>query len=1015
MNLADYSLKNRVVVYFVLLLVLIGGIFSYFNMGKLEDSTFTIKTALVITQYKGASPHEVEQEVSEVIERAAQGMDCIKEIVSSSYAGLSIVQINLDDQLKADGMPQVWDILRKKIKDAHENLPSGLEPIIVDDFGDVYGMFYAITGDGFSYEEMNDYAQYLKRELLTAEDVGKITLFGNRLECIDVIMSNAKISELGINPGVIIGALNAQANIAASGTIELNHSNVRVAGNTAFNSIDDIKHTLIQVGNEQIYLKDIAKVKKSYLEPALTLMRHNKKNSIGLAISTAKGGDVLVMAEDLTRKLDKISPTLPMGIEMIPIYNQAHEVVKANDMFIINLIESVCIVIVILLISMGFRSGLLIGSGLIFSILGTLAVMYGLDISLHRTSLAAIIIAMGMLVDNAIVVTDGTLVALQKGMNRRKAITGVAKATAIPLLGATVIAILAFMPVYVAPNAAGEICRDLFLVLAISLSLSWVFAMTQTPLTSHRFLKVGKEIKNPFDGKIYVIFKSWLETILKYRIISISCVFVLLIGAVFAFSKTKKAFFLPIEKPYFLVDYWLPEGSSLNQVSDDLSEIEDYLFENYVEIQNITSSLGQTPPRYILCAHAENNNSSYGQLMIETHSCDEVDDLRVRIKHYLKENYPDARARVKGYIGGPPIKYKVEARFIGPDPEVLRGLAEQAKNVLRNESACGDFTDNWRNKVMTWNPQYSPIKACRAGITRADMWNAILRSTSTGLGIGLYRENVEMKPIFLKVDIQSQNNIERIKNTSVWSGKSTTSVPLKEVIEDVDISWENSVIQRYNRQRAITVQCDPLDPEMTGSTLFAKVNKKIEAIPLPDGYSMMWDGEYKPSLESNEAVGTYFPLAILLIIFIIVMLFNSVRQSLIIILIIPLSVIGVALGLFVTGKAFGFMAIVGFLGLIGMVLKNAIVLIDQIDINLNKEGMLAHNAIVNAAVSRMRPVMLAALTTILGMAPLVTDPMYGSMAVTIMFGLLFATVLTLLVVPLLYVLFYKVKSIDPEN
>ena len=1010
MNLAEYSLKNRVVVYFALMLVFVGGLYSYFNMGKLEDSVFTIKTALVITQYSGASPHEVEMEVSEIIERAAQDMDCIKEIFSSSYAGLSIVQINLEDKLRADEMPQVWDILRKKIKDTHENLPSGAEPIVVDDFGDVYGMFYAITGDGFSYEEINDYAQYLKRELLTAEDVGKISLFGKRLECIDIIMSDAKISELGINPGVIIGELNSQANIASAGTIQLNQRNIRVAGNTAFKSIDEIRNTLIQVGNEQMYLKDISHVKKSYLEPAVTLMRHNQAPSIGLAISTAKGGDVLVMDEDLNKRLENIISELPVGIEIVSIYNQAQEVEKANNKFIINLIESVCIVIVILLLSMGLRSGLLIGSGLIFSILGTLTVMYGLDISLHRTSLAAIIIAMGMLVDNAIVVTDGTLVALQKGLNKRKAIIKVAKTTAIPLLGATVIAILAFMPVFNAPNAAGEICRDLFLVLAISLSLSWIFAMTQTPLTCDGFLKVDKDIKNPFDGKVYVILKSCLETILKYRKISIACVLGLLLVAVFAFSKTKKAFFLPIDKPYFLVDYWLPEGSSLDQVSNDLTDIENYLFENYSEIENITTSLGQTPPRYLLSVQTQFNNSSFGQLMIKTHSIDEAEEIRISIDNYLKTNYPDARARIKGFIGGPPIKYKVEARFIGPDPEVLRALAEEAKEIMRNESACGDITDNWRNKVMTWNPKYSPVKACRAGITRSDMGNAILRSTSKGLGIGLYRENEEMKPIFLKVDNQSQNNIERIKNTTIWSEKNPTSVPLKEVIEDMDISWENSVIQRYNRQRAITVQCDPVDPEMTGSTLLSKVQNKIDAIPLPDGYSMMWDGEYKPSLESNEGVRTFFPLAILLITFIIVMLFNSIRQSLIVIAIIPLSVIGVAIGLFVTGKAFGFMAIVGFLGLIGMVLKNAIVLIDQIDINLNKEGMSPYDAIVNATVSRMRPVMLASLTTILGMLPLVTDAMYGSMAVTIMFGLLFATVLTLLIVPLLYVLFYKVKG-----
>lgn len=1010
MNLTEYSLKNRVTVYFALLLVLVGGVYSYFNMGKLEDSTFTIKTALVVTQYPGASQHEVEQEVSEIIERAAQDMGCVKEIFSSSYAGLSVVQINLNEKLSPKDMPQSWDVLRKKIHDAQENLPRGLEPIVVDDFGDVYGMFYALSGDGFSYEELNDYAQYLRRELLLADQVGKISLFGNRIESIDIIISDAKISELGINPGVIIGALNSQAEIASSGTITLNERNIRVAGNSAFNSIEGIRNTLIQLGTEQIYLKDIAEVKKSYLEPAISLMRHNKENSIGFAVSTAKGGDVLVMAEDLNKKLEKIIPTLPVGINLVPIYNQAKEVEGANKVFIVNLLESVLIVILILLLSMGLRSGILIGSGLIFSILGTLLIMYSFDISLHRTSLAAIIIAMGMLVDNAIVVTDGILVGLQKGLNRRKAILGIGKTTALPLLGATVIAILAFMPVYIAPNSVSEICGDLFLVLAVSLSLSWVFAMTQTPLTCEKFLKVDKEVKDPYVGKTYIIFKSILEKILKYRKISISCVFVLLLVGLFTFTKTDKAFFMPVEKPFFLVDYWLPEGSSAEKVSKDMAEIEAHLFDTYPEIKNVTTSLSQTPPRYVLFAIPENQNSSFGQFMIETNTYDETIDIRKKIDKYLKNNYPDARARIKGYVSGPPIKYKVEARFIGPDPSVLRLLSEKAKDIMRNEPACGDITDNWRNKVMTWNPRYSQEKASRAGILRTDLASAISRSTTTGLGIGLFRENGEMKPIFLKTDNKTLNNVESIINTSVWSERGSVAVPLKEVVGDMNLSWENSVIQRYNRQRAITVQCDPVDESMTGMALLTKVQDKIEAIPLEEGYSLMWDGEYKPSFESNKAVGTFFPLAILLIIFIIVMLFNSVRQSLIVIAIIPLSIIGVAIGLFITGKAFGFMAIVGFLGLIGMVLKNAIVLIDQIDINLNEEGILPYDAIVNAAVSRMRPVILAALTTILGMLPLVTDAMYGSMAVTIMFGLLFATVLTLLVVPLLYVLFYKIKS-----
>ncbi|MCW3786391.1 efflux RND transporter permease subunit [Plebeiibacterium sediminum] len=1014
MNLAEYTLKNRVFVYFILVLVFIGGIVSYFNVGKLEDAEFTIKTALVVTRYPGASQYEVEQEVTEKIERAAQQMDNIDEIYSSSYAGLSIIQIDLKESMRAKQMPQEWDILRKKINDIRGELPpAAMTPTVVDDFGDVYGMFYALTGEGYSQDQINDYARFIQRELLTVGQVGKIILFGDRTECVDLVINHEKLSELGVNPGVIIGALNAQSTVAEAGTIQLNDLNVRVAGNTAFNSIEDIKNTIVNVGPEQFYLKDLVQVKKSYLEPVTSMQRFNNKQAVGIGISTINGGNVLTMAENINAKLEQVTAQLPVGLELHTIYDQAREVNNANDVFIVNLIESIIIVIVILLVSMGLRSGILISSGLLFSIFGTLIAMKAFNISLHRTSLSAIIIAMGMLVDNAIVVTDGILVSLQRGLKVRKAIVNVGKSTAWPLLGATFIAILAFLPVFLAPNSAGEINEDLFKVLAISLGLSWIFAMTQTPLVCERFLKPSKDVQNPFDGKWYKMFKSVLEKLLKYRRISLAGVLILLVGAIIAFGHTKKAFFMPLEKNYTLVDYWLPEGSNIHKVSSDLATIEAYLLDSVSEVKNVTTSIGQTPPRYILSAQTQSYNSSYGQLMIETHDLDEIETVNDIIRNKVAGRYPDARFRIKGYIGGPPIEYKVEGRFIGPDPAVLRDLANQAEEILRSEPACGDITNDWRNKVLVWEPKYSQVKAGKAGITRADLGSAILSSTSTGLGVGLYRDNDVMRPIFLKTDQQAQNNLDRIVNTQIWGRNSEASVPLKEIVENqIEVSFENSVIQRYNRQRAITVQCDPVDPNMSGASLKDLVGSKLEAIPLPSGYSFMWDGEYKPSLEANEATGTYMPLAMLLIVLIVVMLFNSIRQSLIVMAIIPLSIIGVSIGLFVTGKAFGFMAITGFLGLIGMVLKNAIVMMDEINLNLNMENVSPYEAVVNAAVSRMRPVLLAALTTIFGMFPLITDAMYGSMAVTIIFGLFFATFLTLLVLPLFYVLFYKIK---PSN
>ena len=1010
MTMTEYALKNKVVIYFILLLVIVGGIASYFTMGKLEDAVFTIKTALVVTVYPGASPHEVEQEVTEVIEQAVMEMNNIKDIASTSSAGYSVVQINIEQALMNKDMPQQWDILRKKIKDVMSNLPQGTHaPMVIDDFGDVYGMFYAVTADGFSREELHDYAEYLKRELLTVDQVGKIALFGDPTECVNIKIDDAKISELGINPGLIIQSLNAQTNIAPAGNIELSERYVRVTGNIAAQSIDELKKTIIKIGPEQFYLGDIAKFEKSFLEPPQNLMYHNGYESIGLAVSTKKGGNVLKLGDNLANKIAQLKANLPVGIELIPIYSEAKEVKAANSVFITNLLESVGIVVLVLLLFMGLRSGLLIGSGLIFSILGTILLMNLFDISMHRNSLSAIIISMGMLVDNAIVVTDGALVNIQRGINRRKAIIDISRSTAMPLLGATLIAVLTFLPVFIAKSNSAEINHDLFLVLAISLSLSWFFAMTQTAITNERFLKVKQIKEDPYDNKFYTFFRRFLSNVIKHKWLSISAVVAMLFIAVMLFGFVKKAFFMPLDKSYTLIDYWLPEGTTIHKVDRDLAIAEKYLRENLSEIKNVTTSLNKTPPRYLLMAHNENYNTSFGQLMIETHTSEEAVEIRPYLRNYFAENFPNARVRVKGYIAGPPIKYKVEARFMGPDPAVLRSLAEQAEDIMHKESAVGDITNDWRNQVFTWSPVYSPIKAKRAGITRSDLGNAIQRSTSSGLIIGMYREDDEKLPLVLKVDNNSLNNIESIENTGVWSRQGQTSVPLKEVIDSISVGWEDDLIQRYNQQRAITVQCDPADQAMTGATLLGLLRESIESIPLPDGYSFMWDGEYKSSTEASASVSEYMPLAMFFAVLIIIMLFNNVRQTVVVLLIIPLSIIGVAIGLFITNIAFGFMAIVGFMGLIGMVLKNAIVMMDQIRINMSKEDADPYKALQDAAVNRLRPVFLAAVTTMLGMLPLVTDSMFKSMAITIIFGLLFATVLTLVVVPLLYAAFYKIK------
>lgn len=1007
MNLAEYSVKNRVVIIFAVVFIVLGGISSYFEMGKLEDAEFTLKTALVITPYPGASPHEVELEVTDVIEKAVQATNGIDYVESESRTALSVVKLEMESGLKNAQMPQTWDILRKKINDIRGDLPNGTYgPIVLDDFGDVYGVFLALTGEDLEYDELLKYAEYLKREFLLTEDVAKIEIIGERTQCVEVSISPSRMARLGIHPEQIIGTLNGQGTLVDAGEIDLFSRKIRIREDGAFKSIEEIGELVIQ-GSNQLKLKDIAKISREFKKPDESFMRYNGKESLGIAISTVSGGNVVNMGEDLDDKLMKLNANLPVGVNVDKIYFQSDEVIKANNIFIVNLLESLGIVVLVLLLSMGLRSGLLIGSGLILTILATFIVMNGSDISLQRTSLAAIIVAMGMLVDNAIVVTDAALVAIKRGIPKQKAVIGAATSTAGPLLGATMIAIIAFLPIFLSPGNAGEICKSLFLVLAISLGLSWLLAMTQISLSCDIFLKENQDKENtdPFASRSYRIFKRILEKCLKYRYMSLIVLLVLLISSLFVFTKVKKAFFLALDKPLITLNYWLPEGSSIYQVSDDLKEVEAELL-SWPEVETVTTQVGESLPRYALMVEVVNPNASFGQVLVKLQSFDQLPETRKKIEKYLNDCYPEAKPRTKILIGGPPITYKVEARFSGPDPKILRELAEQAEEIMNVDPWAKNIGNDWRQKVMVLNTSYSQSKARRCGVSREDVANAF-SGVNYGSIIGMFKEDNKQLPIVLKTNENDAGDQGFFENIGVY-GDGQQATILSQVIDDFKVEWEDPVVHRYNRRRAITAYCDPISGNITGDQLRSRILDQIESIPLPEGYELMWDGEYKPQKDANDEIKAFFPFAVILMVFIIVILFNSVRQTLIVFLLLPLSLIGVANGLFVLDKAFGFMAIVGFLGLMGMIIKNAVVLIDQINILL-KDGKAPYHAVVEAAVSRMRPVMMASMTTILGMLPLVTDAMYGSMAATVMFGLLFATVLTLIVVPLLFVFLYRIK------
>ena len=1005
MKLSDFALKNRVITIFALFLIFAGGIYTYMHIGKLEDPVFTIKTALVVTQYPGASPHEVEQQVTRVIEEAVQASDEVETIRSESRAGVSMVYVDLYEYNQTNVIQQLWDILRRKVDRAQGQLPTGAGPSIVyDDYSDVYGIFLALTGDGFSNAELERATDFIKRELMLVKDVEKIDLFGIQTECIFIEIDQSTCAKLGVAPGRIFETLQRQNKIINPGALEAGEYRIRLNSTNSFLSTKDIGDLLIQgAEEEQFRLKDLAQIRREYVTPSEPIMRFNGLPAIGMGISASNGANVVVMGNAVQARLDELILELPVGIHVDGVYYQSKMVQQSISKFMTNLAESIGIVVGVLLVTMGLRSGLIIAANLVFSIMGTLIVMLIWGIDLQRISIAALILVMGMIVDNAIVVTEGSLVRLQRGDDRKTAISKPPIQTAWPLLGATIIACLAFVPIYMAPSNVGEFCASLFQVVSVALIISWVLAMTQTPLFCHYFLKLSPKASRttPHSSRPYRIYRKILSFSLKYQFSTLLVMLVMLTAAIIGFGNVSKIFFAASDKPQFFIDYRRPEGTRLDIVSEDMKKVEQYL-STLPEVKNYTSCIGQGPPRFAVSITPETPNNSFGEIIVNVHDFQKIDELIVHMENWFAENLPEGEPHLWKYISGPNADYDLEARFTGPDPLVLRSLADQAKEIMRADPLTKNICDDWRERVMTMDIDYSQRKARQSGVERQDIAYA-LQSATDGLTVDVYREGDELIPVRVKY---ASTGIDSLGSLPVW-GSSEKSVPLQQVVTNNTIQWEDPILRRYDRRRVIRAQCEPV-MGITADTVLSSIGPDIEAITLPAGYTLEWEGVYEESLNGRTSVQKYLPVVLIGMFFILVVLFNAIRQPLIIILTIPLALVGITGGLLAFDQNFSFLAILGVYSLIGMLIKNAVVLIDQIDDKI-KSGQDPLEAVHDSSVDRMRPVMMTSITTICGMIPLVTDAMFVSMAVTIMFGLAFATVLTLIVVPVLYTLFFKIK------
>ena len=1009
MDIARESIKRFRVVAFLCLLTLAGGVMAYFEIGKLEDPSFTIKTAVVSALYPGASAYEVEQEVTSRIEDAIQAMGEIKHIRSRSTPGMAIIYVDIKDEYTSKELPQVWDKLRQKVNDAQVYMPSGTTIIINNDFGEVYGQYYALVGDGYTMKELYDYADFLKKNLVLVPGVASVKILGEQTEAIYIEFSASRMSSLGISPLAVLAALTQQNMLSAAGNITLGDRYIRISPTGAIFDVDDIDDLVIGgMGANLTRLGEIATVRRDYVIPQSFKLKFNDRPALAIGISTVEGGNVVDMGRAVSKRLRELEAFRPVGIELEPIYMQSEQVTKSVDDFIINLIESLAIVVGVLLVFMGMRSGLIIGLVLLITVAGTLLIMNYCGITLQIVSLAALIIALGSLVDNGIVVAEGMLVGTQRGMSIEDSASESVEGSKWAMLGGTFIAVLAFAPVGLSKMQAGEFLRSLFQVVLISMMLSWVMALIVAPVLGKAFLKPSKQEGDPYDSFLFRAYRAILEGCLRHRLLTVGVVAGMFAVSMYIFSTMATSFFPDAETVYFNIDLWSQEGTSIEAQESRTQKLADYITSN-PGVKNVSQFIGGGGLRFMLTYSPPEGNTAFSQLMVEMKDAKDTRPMLLKAQAYINDN-PEMSGHCRLFARGSGMSEKIGVRFYGEDPEILRGLAEQARRIMEKDYASQFTRTDWREKIEVIRPKILKDQMQSLGLGRP-LINMAMQTATSGYAIGAFRDGDKSLPIYAAFTPEERNRIDILSSLLTWSPTANRAIPLGTLFSEIDTVFEDGIIIRRDRSRMITAMSE-VKLGQNADAMIARITPAIESIKLPLGYSLEWGGEHELSDESIAGMAVAFPAAILIMFVIMIFLFNGFRQTIIIFLCLPLILIGMVMGLWFAGMDVSFMAIVGLLSLVGMLAKNSIVMLDQVSADF-AAGRDKYEAIVEDAVSRLRPVAMSAITTVLGMLPLVWDVMFGSMAVTIMAGLTVSTLLTLLFIPVLTAAAYNVKC--PED
>lgn len=1047
MKMTEFFMRRPVLFWSLMAAILIAGVLAFVQMPKLEDPAVSAKQAMVVVAWPGAGAHEMELKVAQLMEDELRALPNVKKVKTECRNGSAMFTVEFQMTVLEKELEQHFDLLRRKVNDAASRLPQGCySPVVVDDMMDVYGIFYALTADGYDYPEMYKYAKYLRRELLDVKGVKRINIIGNRDEVIDIILSKEQIARNGIVPTQIMSALQAAGKTVDAGKYRSGDEQIALYVDSAVENEEDIRNLLIRtLDGKRIRLGDIARVERTFAEPQRNGFFVNGKPALAICIAMEESAIVPDVGKAVDARLAEAMKHVPVGFETEKIFFQPDKVDEAISSFMWNLVESVAIVILVLIFTMGFRSGLIIGFGLVLTVAVSFPVLLVCGTTLQRISLGAFIVAMGMLVDNAVVIMDGILIDKKRGLGPKTYLYRIGRNTAMPLLGATVIAASTFLGVYLSPDTSGEYAGDLFLVLCVSLLASWVLALVQVPVCAKSWLPkrektTGSDSGAVMNSPVHRFIRRAIGFLIGYKKTTIVVAFSLLALCIFGMTKVKNLFFPDFDYKQFVVECFFPSATDADVVRDRLLEMSNRLAENPA-IERVAVSQGSAPAHYCLVRPMTSGGDCYGELIVDCEDYNTVLEQIPAVRRQLREQYPDAYIRIRKYNFSISTSHTIEVEFAGPDPAVLRRLSAQAEEIMRRSPYIDAYSvqNNWKPAGKALVAEYMKQNARRSGIERSDVANALLAATD-GMPVGVLNDQERMVMLNLQIRNEDGSRIKNLNDIPVWSmmnvhlsneelqsalsgGKAMSelqdkvfrAVPLGNVVDDLRLDWGEDLVMRLNGRRVIEAECDPNpdNPYATPAKAVSSIQDEIEAIPLPDGYTMRWVGEGEVQGEAIGNLMKFVPITIFLILAILLFLFNSWRKVILILLCFPFVFCGITPSLLLSGQPMTFMAIIGMMGLIGMMVKNAIVLVDEINRLQTEEKAAPYTAIVEATVSRVRPVLMASLTTIVGMIPLVGDPMYSSMAITIMGGLTVGTIITLVLLPLFYAAMFRIHK--PAN